>query len=132
MPISYEVDADRRRVVVTFTDPYTLEEWKEVALSLIRHPDLQGPFTTLVDRRESAAPTPAFVDGMLDFLVPWASRLSGVRAAVLVADNVNFGTARMVGMRAEVRAPQFQVRVFRDPAEADRWLTSAESERPSV
>lgn len=123
MPISCDVNPDSRRVVLTFTDPYTIEEWKQVALSLVNHPALAGAFTTLVDRRQSAAPTPDFVDGMLDFLVPWASRLTGVRAAVLVADNVNFGTARMIGMRAEARVPHFQLRVFRDEAEADRWLT---------
>jgi len=42
------------------------------------------------------------------------------RCAVLVADNAPFGMARMFEMRSA--ESELETRVFRDGAEAERWL----------
>lgn len=124
MPVTCTVSEDAPRVVMTFFDPYTVEEWRDCMQAIVQHPRLCGPFTILVDRRSSAPPTVTFVQQMIDFLESHAARLADVRAAVLVADDAGFGMARMMSLRTEGPAPRFQIQAFRDILEAERWLDS--------
>lgn len=125
MPVGYTVNPAERRAVLSFSNPYTSDEWRDAMLAILRHPQLPGPFTLLVDRRHSAPPTMPFVREMVDFIESHAVRLSGVRAAIVAGDDAGFGMAGMIALRTEQSAPGFLIQAFRNAADAERWLDQA-------
>jgi hypothetical protein len=120
MPIEVTHEAVNT-VTLTFTDPYTFEEWTAALTPLL----IAGPeLRLLVDRSRSTAPTKDFVDRMVGFFQQHADKVKDWRAAVVTGSDVGYGVARMLEMTAEARQVPMRIRTFRSEDEARRWLTT--------
>jgi hypothetical protein len=123
MSLTWVVDPKERFVVLTITDPYTFEEWTAAVLSLLESTAFQQHRAILVDRRGVEAPTTAFTGAVLGFMASHSEALAR-RAAILVSDEVSFGMARMISLRAEFNAPATNLMVFYNYDKAVSWLTA--------
>ena len=121
MPISWLQEADKRRLVITYTDPYTLDEWFPIAEAIISS-GLLADHAVLIDRRHSAPPSPDFVQALIEFFEAHAPRMKGTSGAIIVKNARDSGMSRMLAAWAEIRAPNYTVRVFDDYAKAEAWL----------
>jgi hypothetical protein len=124
MPVTWTVDGESRRAVLTITDPYTLAEWEEAMVGILAVPELAGGFDVIVDRKHAKTATVAFVSGMVQFFEQHAARLSGSRAAVVVGNEGAYGMARMTSTLGEARAPGLTIEAFYDLERAEEWLAS--------
>ncbi|MGB2713499.1 MAG: hypothetical protein WBC51_04925 [Vicinamibacterales bacterium] len=114
--------ADDAVTTITFSDPYTFDEWLAAVSPLLAH----GPtLRALVDRTRATAPSREFVDRMANFFQRNAEHTKGWRAAVVTGTDAGYGVARMLQLTNEARAVPMQLRAFRDFAEARRWLASS-------
>jgi hypothetical protein len=124
MPICWNIEADRRRTVVTVADPYTFQQWEDALAEMMAAQACKWR-TFLIDRRKSTPPTPEFVRMMSYSLAVRADRIDQTRVAVVVSGDVGFGMGRMAQMTAEANNPAISMRVFRAYDEAERWLGAA-------
>ena len=101
MPVSWELDVTRKRLVLTVTDPHTFEEW-HAAVTEIFKSEFGPGYTALVDRRHATPPSTLDVERMARFYEAHKARLAGVRVATLVGTPVAYGMARMMAVYAEM------------------------------
>jgi len=120
MPVTWEIDVSRKRLVLTVTDPHTFEEWQQ-AVTEIFDGDFGRGYTALVDRRNAAPPTTIDVERMARFYERHKDRLAGVRVATLISTPVAYGMARMMAVYAEMRSG-YELEIFHQYAEAEAWL----------
>lgn len=121
MPVSASIDREKSQVRVRFENPYTLDEWQAAIAPVFADPTLPLPLRMVFDRRDTAAPTKAFVDGSLAFLCA-QEVMDGAKIAVLVNTPAAFGMARMASILVEVRGEPTDLQPFYSEAEADAWL----------
>ena len=120
MPITLVIERDRPPVL-TFEDPYTIEQWIAAMESLLA----AGPLSrVLIDRRSAAPPTRDFVERMVGFLGAHAQEVKGSRAAVVTSTDANFGVARMMELMTQARQIPTVIQGFRTWEDAQRWLLS--------
>ena len=122
MPIQVNVDASGGFAVLTFTDPYTFDQWREAMQTMLDSIVYGATAAVLVDRRTATPPSFEFIDRMMAFFSSNEDRLRKGRAAIVVDEAVAFGIGRMVELKAQAAAPSLLVRVFRDYDSAARWL----------
>ena len=120
MPITYERDDDRRRIVVTVVGTVTLQEFLGILECQATEGTWRYGLLYIADRLEP----PSTVD--LRTMVTHVQRLiiqHGPRGPVaIVSDTVAiYGIARTYALLSE-RLPQ-DLAVFRTAGDADRWLT---------
>src|SRR5262245_34258629 len=125
MPITWSHDRSRRRLWLTYTDPYTLDEWAGVARAIA---DGALPCATvLVDRRQASPPTREYVNAVVAFMERHARQFERVRGAVVVTDAASYGVSRMIETVAELLTLA-RLRVFEDYADAVAWLEGADDD----
>jgi hypothetical protein len=124
MPVTWSADAELRRAVLTFIDPYTLAEWEDAMHGILNVSELGNGFDVIVDRRHAKTASVAFVSGMVRFFEQHAARLADTRAAVVVGNESAYGMARMTSTLGEARVPGFTIEVFYDLERAEEWLAS--------
>src|SRR6185436_12315078 len=122
MPIQVNVDASGGFAVLTVTDPYTFDQWREGMQTMLDSIVYGATAAVLVDRRTATPPSFEFIDRMMAFFSSNEDRLRKGRAAIVVDEAVAFGIGRMVELKAQAAAPSLLVRVFRDYDSAARWL----------
>ena len=122
VPIEWAVDPTERFVVVTVSDPYTIEQWRAAMLATFDNPVFREHRALLVDRRGSEPVTTAFVAVMTQFFVAHRDQIA-MRTAIVVADEAGFGMGRMTALKAEFGTPEVAIQIFRDYADAVRWIT---------
>lgn len=122
MPVTWKLRAETHVVEFVWREPCTFGEWQGAMLEIFAHPAYVPGCRFLVDRREVGPPSTAFVTSMAHFFDLHREQMEGVRAAVVVRDEVGFGMARMTELFATGRNPTMTIRAFWDPAEAERWL----------
>jgi hypothetical protein len=125
MPISSTPVEGRQRLNTVIDGPLSLDDVRAHVQGLV---DAGGfPCADLVDVRRMAGPklTTAAVWSIVEQLqvLRHDGTTFGPRA-MIVADDVTYGIARMFG---RLIARRMQVGVFRDPDEAERWLTALET-----
>ncbi len=122
VPVTVAIDPEGRFVVMTLTDPYSIEEWRAGMLELFALPSFQTQRLLLIDRRQCEPPTTAFVTAMVQFFADHQSDLAQGRGAIVVRDDTGFGMGRMMQLRTQVNNPDTLICVFRDYADAIKWL----------
>jgi hypothetical protein len=125
MPVTSTDDRSGRFAILTLTDPYSIEEWGRAVLDMIATPTFLAHRAVLVDRRPAAAPTPAFVDAMIEFFSAHHAEIGNGRFAIVVSDDHGFDMGRMTEVKAGHDNPRMAIQPFRDYAEAVRWLRKA-------
>lgn len=120
MPITARPVEGRSRLSTVIDGPLSLDDVRAHVQWLV---DTDGfRCADLVDVRGMTGPvlTTAAVWSIVEQLqaLRWGEMTFGPRAMV-VADDVTYGMARMFG---HLIAPRMRVGVFRDAAEAERWL----------
>lgn len=129
MPIDFQVDVARRRVVATGAPPISDRDLTRYELDLAAHPDHGAGFDQLLDMREIASATQVTSAGIQlasHVAGEYADHVGGTKMAVVVAGKVAYGLARMFAAYSE---GLMDVRVFRDLDDAVSWLDSASGER---
>ena len=127
MPVACSIDVPRRRVVLTIVDPYTLDQWRAAVLEALGDPHFVPGFGFLVDRRACSAPTGEFVQRQIDFLAAQEPLRVPHRVAIVVRsdDAAAYGMARMLEIRAGLRATSIQHRIFQSAEAAEGWLNES-------
>lgn len=95
MPVTWTLRADTHVVEFVWREPCTFVEWQGAMLEIFADPAYVPGYRFLVDRREVGPPSTAFVTGTANFFDLHRDEMQGVRAAVIVRDEVGFGMARM-------------------------------------
>ena len=134
MAVTWSIHPSQQRVILTVTDPYTLEEWGAAVTGALDHPGFAPGFAFLVDRRGCSAPTGSFVQQQLDFLARQERLRVPHRVALVVRpeDAAAYGMARMLETLAGLQATAIQHGIFRSVDEAERWLDAAEPAGPAA
>ncbi len=122
MPIHVGVDPSGGFAVVTITDPYTFDEWRDAMQTLLDSIVYGATAGVLVDRRAATPPSLEFIDRMMGFFSSHQDRFLNGRTAIVVDETVAAGMGRMLELKAQVAAPSVLIRVFRDYDTAARWL----------
>lgn len=125
MPVILSSDAAGRFVVMTVTDPYTIDEWRSTMLAMLEHPIYLVRRAVLIDRRQCAPASSSFVSQMTQFFAEAEHKraLKGSHSAILVRDDAGFGMGRMTELQAQMDNPEMSIRTFRRDADAERWLS---------
>lgn len=127
MPIAWSVEPDRRFVLFTVVDPYTIDEWRHAMSEILESPSVNLPLTLLVDRRGTQSLSKATVEGFNRFFTEHQQALSGGRSAIVLSSGVYFEIAGM--LRTVLTIPNASVRTFQDYDEAVAWLTRESDSR---
>ena len=124
MPVASAVHSTERFLVLTITDPYTIEDWRAAILATFDNPVFQQRRALLVDRRDAPPASADFVGLMLQFFAEHRDRIS-IHTAIVAADDGGFGMARMTALRAEFESPGMNIRAFREYDAAVAWLIAS-------
>ncbi len=126
MPIGYEVDVERRRLVVSLSGRVSIEEMLDAIRSSVADPRFESGFDVLSDHTKLATPiAPGDVPRVIQCLRSVADKVAGARWAVVAPSAASFGMMRLIGVQAE--AVPIEIRVFGEVADAEAWLASGEA-----
>jgi hypothetical protein len=121
MPASYEIDKQRRLVLSTGEDPFTLADGLAHQEMLAQDPDFDPSFSQIMDFTRIA---------QFDLEASGVRRLAqrtlfspGSRRAIIVSTDLVYGFARMYEILRENYGDN-GIRVFRDLDEALEWILS--------
>lgn len=121
VPLIWEIDTSRRRVVVRVEGALVEESLLTEGAKLLEDPRLEPGLDVLSDHSglEGVA-SPALVRRGVDFLRQLTRSLGRYRCALVTPGEAAFGMARMAALLAE--STPVTVMPFRDLSEAERWL----------
>ena len=122
MPIRYRIDHELELVVTHVEGVVGDEDLLAYARSFPNDPDFVSGYAGLVDASglERIAVTGDGVRGLAHLTERMEKLLSGSKVAIVAVTDEAFGVARMYqGVRGAV---PYEVRVFRELVEAQRWL----------
>jgi hypothetical protein len=125
MPLTHEIDSVRRIVIVTLSGELTDERLFTLYDELKESPEIRTDFAILIDLRQASGRnlTSAGVGALAQrplMLSPEARR------AVVVPSDFGSGMARMYNALREAQSGE--VAIFRNFAEAMRWIETGEAE----
>lgn len=125
MPLYHRVDPVRGIVRVEVRGTPDLAEEKGIYQRFLRDPDYRPGMPILVDDRgREGMVDPAEVRSLAAAVSDSQVALRGTRCALLVGSDVQYGMSRVWAARAE--SSGMIVEVFRDEAEALRWLRAGD------
>jgi hypothetical protein len=117
MPTDYVIDPERRVVFSTTTGASNAAEFMDHQARLRSDPAFAPDFNQLFDLRELEEHAATTTD--LQMMAQHSAFGAGSRRAVVVSKDVHYGMARMFDM---MRHGQGEIMIFRDIAEARKWL----------
>ena len=118
VPYKYRIDKARRAVLLTLTGTLTEAELQDGRRAVAANADFEPGFCNLTD-----ATGVTRVEASSDFLRDYgkgALHDLAARRAIVVSSDALFGLSRMYGL--SLKAGAGSVRIFRNLAEAKRWL----------
>jgi hypothetical protein len=124
--LSFEINPAARLVSVCGSGPAQAPEWIEL-FDRVLASDLHQPgYNFLIDRREiTSVPSRETVDRIIGYYQSHAQQFGRCRIASVTLSDPAYGMTRMASVFAE--RTTVKVGVFRDFAEARRWLASRSS-----
>jgi hypothetical protein len=126
MPISFTLDAEKRRVHFIVTGTFTLHDIIDAVKSVLELPEFGPEFQILSDHRGVERPASVQdVEDMIAFMRASRERFAGMRWAVVTHRPGSYVIMGLVSTLAELRV-QMDVRVFTRLDEATRWLDGEE------
>jgi hypothetical protein len=121
MPVTYEIDKQRRLVISTVLDKLTVADALGHQEKLLKDPDFDPGFSQIIDV------TRATLSGLEASDIRKIAERNvfspGSRRAIVVSTNLAFGFGRMFETLRE-GAGENGIRVFRDLDEAVDWILS--------
>lgn len=123
MPYTLRIDARLGLALVRASGTVTVEEFTAYRRDLASHPEFREGMHLLVDLSDARFEPSAAQVRRLANAGPFSE---GSKQAVVVADDLHFGLARMWSMRRE--GERGSLRPFRTVGEACAWLAVAEEE----
>ncbi len=118
MPFIYRIDRASRFVHTTVLESVSCPDFERHVKKKVLHG--AESYLELIDARAAKVKfTPAEVQEVLAFLKKAAEAHPLGPVAILVDDDLGFSMMRMISRSAESACP---IEVFRNPAEAQRWL----------
>lgn len=118
MPLVYEIDPARPRVLMTGTGSVTMADFDEVRAAMLANPLFRPSLDQLLDLTEAHVDTLTSADiRTLSEVTPFGPRS---RRAIVASSAVAFGLARMFQILADDR--RGTIRVFEDREAAELWL----------
>jgi hypothetical protein len=125
LPISHQVDPQRRRVYSTVEGRVQLSEMIAMTEAVVADPDFRPGFSILSDHRRIEMPaTPQQMQGLLEQLHKLSSRLGAGRWAVVTLKAASYGMMQMLRTLVPYRTGM-EMEVFTTLEDAERWLDSA-------
>jgi len=109
VPVGIDEDPHAAFAILTVTDPYTFDEWRAGAETVLELIVYSATAAVLIDRHGASPPSMDFVDGMLEFFQSHAAKLRNGRAAIV--DPVTLDMSRVVELRS-AGVPCLTMRVF--------------------
>ncbi len=133
--MDYSVDYDQRLdvVVATTRGAFTVDEISKLVNDLIVELRSRGTASLLADHSESSTvelPTPE-IRKISELARQLSEPLHGKRFAVVFATDLDYGMGRMWQALTENSVP-FEIRIFRNLAEARAWLAGSGSSSKTV
>ena len=121
MPITYTIDKQRRFIQRVLSETVTTDEILANITEILDHPDYQPGMKSLTDLQAlQHHATPQDVRQIAHFILGHGEQVQGGRAAVVVAEDVGFGMARMLELLTE--DSPLTIGVFKNRKEAYDWL----------
>ncbi len=121
MSITFTIDKHRRFIHRVVSGAVTTDEILAHITEILQHPDYQPGMKSLTDIRAiQQYASPEDVRQIANFILGRSKEVQGGRAAVVVAQDVSFGMARMLELLTE--SSPLSIGVFRELAEAYEWL----------
>jgi hypothetical protein len=124
MPIRYELDDLHRRVVVTVQGPFTPEDFRAVIER--RRADNTGAYGILYDLRGMTG-EPTIAD--LQQFLSAAAQTTQPRGPIALVATGPAPYSRARRYTAMGRSTALVIEAFRDPDEAEQWLTAQAMEK---
>jgi hypothetical protein len=123
MPLTHEVDPSRRIVIVTVSGDLGDEQLFELHDEIRKNREVKSDFGLLIDLRQARGRniTSSGVGALAELPLVLSAK---ARRAVVVPSDFGFGMARMYSLLRE--AGNGGIAVFRDFAEARRWIENRE------
>ena len=130
MPIDYAVDGDRDLMICIASGAVTNQSVVSWMRRLIEDPAYRTGMNAVVDARpiEDLVVNADAIDDIVDLATKMEHRFAGSRWAVIADRDGLFGLSRMYELRRE--AQTYDVRAFREAAEAYAWLGLPEDYDP--
>jgi hypothetical protein len=119
VPVQFAIDPDARLVAYLVRGSPTPAEARAFLAAVLAHPDFERGFHFLGDRR-AAAPSAGYGLSAAAAVNDRRGLLAPCKWAVVTADTVGSGVARMVAMAA--RRSGVEIRPFGSVGEAAAWL----------
>jgi hypothetical protein len=122
MPISFTLDAEKRRVHFIIEGTFTLQDIIDNLTSVLAMPEFGPGFQVLSDHRGVERPaTVQDVEDMLSFMRASRERFLNMRWAIVTHRPASYAMMGMLATLADLRV-QMEVRVFTHIAQAEEWL----------
>jgi hypothetical protein len=126
MPISFTLDAQKRRVHFIVTGTFTLHDIIDNLKSVLAMPEFGPGFQVLSDHRGVERPASVQdVEDMLAFMRASRERFQNMRWAIVTHRPASYAMMGMLSTLADLHV-QMEVRVFTRLDEATRWLDGEE------
>ena len=119
MPVSYEINKERRLVLLTVWEACTTNDVQQFRKQVLSDRDFDPTFSQLADltRITKVEITPDEIR-MIATMSPFSPQS---RRAIVAQDHLVFGVSKMFGILRGLRGEKL-LRVFRDRSEALEWL----------
>jgi len=120
MPVTLEIDIENRLVISRFSGEFNIEAMLELRQQAIRIPAFSGDLVAIDD--VTAVTTVSVLAEDLMHLSSQSLMNPGVRRAIVVSNDLQFGMARAYQMHSEFAGQDIQI--FRDFEQARQWVTA--------
>jgi hypothetical protein len=121
VPIHYQIDSSRREVLVRVSGVVSDHKLLDEVERLLNDPRFPEAPRVIWDARDRGdVPDSNVIEPMLALIGRHQPSVRGARCALVAARLASFGMQRMFSVRAD--SIPFEVRAFRDLAEARSWL----------
>lgn len=128
MPLAFAIEATAGIVTLTYTGDPSFDEWASTMDEVLQDPAFRPGYGLLLDRTQlTRAPDAEYIQRVVQYMRTHAPQLGGGRVANLVSSDVAYGMARMAQTLLDRSSGTGQV--FRDRAEALKWLQAGQSFR---
>ncbi len=129
MPLSVEIAPDPSLIVIRCFGRFTDDDLLDIPAAVMKHEHFAAGLPSLTDLTEvtESGLTTEGNRRYIALLKNSRQRRGAARAAVLAANDVHFGMARMLQTLAG-DGHHLRYRVFRDRDEAMRWVLEAEAD----
>jgi hypothetical protein len=122
MPITFSLDAEKRRVHSTVSGTFTLHDILDGLKFVLEMPEFGPHFQVLSDHRGVERPaTVQDVQDMLAFMRASRERFQDMRWAIVTHRPGSYAMMGLLSSLADLHV-QMEVRVFTQLDEAERWL----------